>query len=1149
MTNKFAHLHNHTLYSLLDGAAKMDEMVKAAADDGQPGLAITDHGVLYGLIDFYRACKKYDVNPVLGIESYFCDDRFEKSKVRAKGDSDIDGSDKRYYHLTVLAENNTGYQNLLKLSSDSYMEGFYYKPRADWELLERYSSGLIATSGCLGGPVLQSLLYDRFDEALEKAARLQDIFGKDSFFIELQDHGLVEQKRTNPDLVKISRLLDAPLVAANDCHYVHAEDSVAHDSLLCIQTGARIEDTNRFKFQSDQHYLKTSDEMRRLFADFPEACDNTVRIAERADISIDFTGIHLPVYEPPTGFSGPTQYLAELAHQGLLERRGGSPTHSDYERLAYELATIDTLGLSSYFLIVWDLVKFADKIGCRRGAARGSVAGSLVAYALDISRVDPIRHNLIFERFINPSRVAMADIDLDFDTRYRDNLIAYTREKYGNDRVAQIITFQKIRARAAVRDAARVLGFEPSVGSKISKAMPPLMMGESTPLKYCFEEVERYKAGFDKASQLRSMYKSEPDVQAVVDVAMGLEDLVRQDGIHAAAVVITPTKLTDYIPVQKKPLKNGDEGPLTTQYEKNTIEDLGLLKMDYLGLRNLDVISECLEIIGSDPGIDETTFDDEKTFDLLRAGDTVGVFQLESKPMRALLERLRPNSIDDIAAVVALYRPGPMSSNMHNDYADRKNGRQAVEYFHSDAEPILSTTYGLCIYQEQIMEITKTFAGYTMTEADNVRKIIGKKLRDKMLAEREKFTQGCVDNGYSLELATSIFDMIEGFASYSFNASHAYGYGYISYQTAFLKAHYPKEYMAALCSSVSSKIEKTTVFLAEARAMGMDVHTPSINKSRVDFTADADGIRVGLSAIANIGGSVSGAIVNERNQNGHFTSLIDFVERVKPNAKNLESLAFAGALDEFGTRLGIASVSKEILENSRKAKKKVLPGQNSMFDTETLWTFEVPKTEFPPMMKLEHERKAIGIYVSGHPLDDQQGKTDWMMFDVLQLELGQEADVLVHVVNVNEKITRNGQKMALMTMSDQTGLTDEVVCFPHVYAKVSLREGDIGTATLKAGTNYEDKRNFIVQDFVSIRQQLEELDVAEHKIFLPEGFAQDEVAVSKLKGLLLSHHGGGTVALYVSHKTRLELSDDFRVKWSEGLENDLRDLFKSYSNK
>lgn len=1141
LSKSFCHLHNHTSYSALDGAAKIEDLVLAAKADGQNSLGITDHGVLWGLVDFYKTCKKHDVNPVLGIESYFADDRFDRTP-KGKGHSDLDGSDKRYYHLTILAENNVGYENLIKLSSDSFLEGFYHKPRADWDLLGKYSNGLIATSGCLGGPVLQELLYDRFDEGLSKAARLQDVFGKDNFFIELQNHGLIEQVKTNPQLIEIAKRIGAPMIATNDLHYVHHDDHVGHDALLCCQTGSKLSDEKRFKFQSDQHYLKTAAEMRHLFMEVEEACDNTLLIAERADVAIDFDTLHLPVFDVPDGYDSATSYLSKLAIDGLYERYG-TPSDDHFGRLSYELSVIDSMGLSSYFLIVWDLQRFADRQGIRRGPARGSAAGSIVSYCLDITKVDPLRHGLIFERFLNPGRVALPDIDLDYDSRYRENMINYVVDKYGSDHVAQIITFNIIRARAAVRDAARVLGYEPSFADKISKAMPDPVMGETTPLAACFEYSDRYSIGYGNARELREMYNSSSDVKKIVNVAKSLEGLVRQDGIHAAGIVITPGPVTEYIPIQKR----GD-GPIITQYEKEAVEALGLLKMDFLGLRTLDVISECIKLIGYDPGVESTSFNDLDTFNLLRSGETVGVFQLESKAMRSLLARLQPNSIDDIAAVVALYRPGPMAENMHNDYADRKNGRQGVSYFHQDAEPILKQTLGLCIYQESVLEIAKKFAGYSLTEADLLRKVMGKKLVDLMIEERSKFVDGCISNGYTEEFSSKLFDMIEGFSRYSFNSSHAYSYAYISYQTAFLKANFPKEFMAALCGSMIDDIDHCAIYLDEAKRMGLKIYGPDINRSSTRFTVESDGIRIGLASLRNIGQDLSNRIIEERSSNGDYSGLMDVASRVEPNSREFITLSYGGALDDFGTRLGISTVIPEVLNSFRKRKKKIDSGQIELF-SDMLDSFDIPDSEFDRNELLEKEFSVTNLYISGHPLDDFNSSTDWKVAELDQLSEGGSASVFALISSCLEKTTKNGQKMAIINIQDQTG-TREVVVFPRSYSSNDIRQGLIGVFNLKAGTDYNGERNFVFQSIDPVDDIISDENTdAAFRIFLPRGFSDNDDYIKTLKRILIANYGWTPVLIHLSTSTVLKLPRNFTVNVDEKLKTDLRNLFKEFAGR
>ncbi len=730
MADSFTHLHVHTEYSMLDGAARLDELVAAAAADGQPALGITDHGNMYGILDFYKACKAQGVKPVLGTEAYMAHDhRTERIAARGKMDDsggEGEGGKKPWYHLTLLAESDVGYKNLIQLSSRSFMEGYYRKPKVDWELLEEHSEGLIATTGCLGGHVLQAMVPkaimdphkqqvdhvsedERFDNAVKLAGRLQDIFGRDNLFVELQDHGIPAQTWSNPRLAALAKKIHAPLLATNDSHYVHREDALAHDALLCVQTASLMSDENRFKFHGDDHYLKSADEMRYLFRELPTACDNTLWVAERCEVEIEFGKPQLPNFPLPEGFETDDDYLRHEVFTGAKKRWGDVLDDRITERLLFELKVISDMGFSSYFLITWDLIRHARDHNIRVGPGRGSAAGCAVAYTLWITDLDPIEYDLLFERFLNPARVSMPDIDMDFDTRGRDEMIRYAAEMYGRNNVAQIITFGTIKARQAVRDAARVLGHDYGTGDRLAKAIPPLIMGRDTPLYACFEEHPKYIDGYKMATELREMYDSDPVSREVIDVAKGLEGLRRSDGIHAAAVVITKEPLTTYLPIQRKPEpgKPIEEAPVVTQYEMHGVEDLGLLKMDFLGLRNLDIISDALELISElrqiDLDIDNVDLTDEPTYELLREGRTVGVFQLESPPMRALMRSLAPTEFEDVAALVALYRPGPMAANMHNDYADRKNGRQPIEYLHPDAEEVLGATYGLCLTGDTIV--------------------------------------------------------------------------------------------------------------------------------------------------------------------------------------------------------------------------------------------------------------------------------------------------------------------------------------------------------------------------------------------------------------------------------------------------------------
>src|SRR4051794_23274072 len=915
MPDSIAHLHQHTEFSMLDGASRVGDAVAAAVRDGQPAMGITDHGNMYGVLDFYAECNKQGIKPIIGMEAYQAhESQSERPSRRGRVDDsggEVDGGAKLYYHLLLFAESNEGYKNLIQASSDAFLNGYYYKPRTSWDSLERYAKGLIATTGCLGGHVLQSLLRGDEQGALEKAARLQDIFGRDSLFVELQDHGLPAQRETNPKLLEIAKKIKAPLLATNDSHYVHREDHLAHDALLCVQTGSTIDDPNRFKFEGDEHYLKSAYEMRSLFAEVPEACDNTLWIAERCNVEIEFGKPRLPRFPLPDGFEDDTAYLHHLTFEGARQRWGATLPQTIVERLEYELGVIAEMGFSSYFLIVWDLIAYARRNGIRTGPGRGSAAGSAVGYSLRITDIDPIKYDLIFERFLNPSRISMPDIDMDFDDRYRDQMIRYAADKYGRDHVAQIVTFSTIKARAAVRDASRVLGYPYAVGDRIAKAMPPLVMGKDTPLYACLDEHEKFRDGYMAARELRDMYATDPDAKKVIDVAKGLEGLRRQDGIHAAAVVITNQPLTDYLPIQRKPEagKAIEDAPIVTQYEMHGVEDLGLLKMDFLGLRNLSVIENALDLIerttGTRPDIDAVDLTDQKTLEMLRRGDSIGVFQLEGGPMRALMRSLAPTSFDDVAALVALYRPGPMAANMHNDYADRKNGRKPVEYLHPDAEEVLKDTQGLMIYQESVMRVAQKFAGYSMAEADNLRKAAAKKVKSLMAAERGKFVDAVEATGYPRKLGEQWFDIIEPFADYAFPKAHAYGYGLVSFQTAWLKANHPVEYLSALLTSVKDNQDKSAVYLNECRSMGITVLVPDVNRSASDFAPAPDAERTilfGLSAVRNVGEGLVELIIREREANGPFVDFHDFCDRVDPgvlNKRAIESLIKAGGFDSL----------------------------------------------------------------------------------------------------------------------------------------------------------------------------------------------------------------------------------------------------------
>ena len=1176
MTDSFAHLHVHTEYSLLDGAARIGDIVAAAVADGQPAIGITDHGNMYGVVDFYRACREQGIKPVLGTEAYMAhESRSERPTRRGRLDDsggETEGGRKLYYHLTLLAENATGYRNLIQVASRAFLEGYYYKPRVDWEVLADHNEGLIATTGCLGGQVLQALLRDDYEGARERAGRLQDIFGRDNLLVELQDHGIPEQQRTNPQLIRLAEELGAPLLATNDSHYTCEDDAVSHDALLCVQTGSLVSDEQRFRFHGTQHYVKSAGEMRGLFRDVPSACDNTLWIAERCDVEIEFGKPQLPDFPLPDGFKDDDAYLEHLAFEGARKRWGDTLPDSVVERLAYELKVIGDMGFSAYFLITWDLIRYARERSIRVGPGRGSAAGCAVAYALEITDLDPIRYDLLFERFLNPSRSNMPDIDMDFDSRHRDELIRYAAERYGRDHVAQIITFSQIKARAAVRDAARVLGHPYGLGDRVAKAMPQLIMGRDTPLAACLVETDEHSEGFKMAADLRQMYETDNDVREVVDVARGLEGLRRQDSIHAAAVVITKEPLTEYLPIQRKPESGQDpaDAPVVTQFEMHAVEDLGLLKMDFLGLRNLDVITDTLALVEATRGevidIDNVQLDDAATFDLLARGDTIGVFQLESGPMRSLMRSLAPTGFQDVAALVALYRPGPMSTNMHNDYADRKNGRQPVSYFHPDAEELLADTYGLMIYQESVMRVAQKFAGYSMADADNLRKACGKKDRDLMQKERKGFVSGCEATGYGGALGDDLFDDIEQFADYAFNKSHSYGYGYIAYQIAFLKANYPVEYMAALLTSVKSNLDKAAVYLNECRIMGIDVGVPDINTARSDFHAlpgdqvGANGsgsghrIAFGLSAVRNVGEGLVDLLLAERDSGGPFADFYDFVERCDStvlNKRTVESLIKAGAFDTFGhPRQGLLLAHEQVIEHTLARRREHDMGVMSLFgegDSEPLFDERtvISDVEFDKTVRLAFEKEMLGLYVSDHPLSGYEvalrRRCDMAIADLADVDDGMQHTIGGVLTNLQKKWTRKGDLMAVFDLEDLGGSV-EVTVFPKTMAEHGHKLEEDAIVLVRG--RLDDRRGAVPKILCHEVEVVEMGDLPSSRpvrLRLPIDRVSRST-VEELKELLSAHPGDAEVYLHLGDRQVLRLPADYCVNPSGGLVGELRVL-------
>ncbi|TAM91954.1 DNA polymerase III subunit alpha [bacterium] len=1021
----FVHLHVHSEYSLLDGACRIEDLCRRTVEEGAPGIALTDHGVMFGAMEFYYAAKDHGIVPIIGCEAYLAPRGRKDRSVRNEA------------HVTLLAADHTGYKNLVALISAGFLEGYYYKPRIDLELLERHNDGLIVLSGCMSGLVAAPLLKNDRATALENAKIYHEILG-DRFYIEVMRHGMPEEDEINRGLVSIARELNLPLVATNDSHYLDRTDAPAHDVLLCIGTGKTVSDTQRLKFFSDQFYIKTPQEMRELFADLPDACDNTVEIAKRIDIKIPERIFHLPVYPVPEPEKTPEAFLRELCETGLVERYGAQRAASDSElreRLEYELGIIVKMGFASYFLIVWDFIKYARDHGIPVGPGRGSAAGSLVSYCLHISNVDPIRFTLIFERFLNPDRISMPDIDTDFCVERRDEVIRYVEEKYGKERVAQIVTFGTMLARAAVRDAGRALAVPLPDVDKVAKLIPSGPGGLSI------------AQSLEQISELRMMYDNSPQVRQLLDTARSIEGLARHASTHAAGVVIGKEPLTQYAPL----IELG-EGDVNTQYSMGWIEKIGLLKMDFLGLRNLTVMQNAVEEIRrtADPAFDlETvTLEDPKTFALLSQGRTTGVFQFESDGMRRYLMELQPSSLDDLVAMNALYRPGPM--DWIPDFIAGKHGRKKPTYLHPKLEPILAETYGVAVYQEQVMQIARELAGFTMGQADELRKVMGKKQVDKVPKYRKKFVAGCIANGVDETLAEKIFGFIEPFAGYGFNKSHSVCYGLIAYQTAYLKANFPQQYMAALASSVRDKTEKLVEYIEESRALGIDVLPPDVNVSQSDFSADGAAIRFGLSAIKGVGESAVRAIIAAREDGGPFSSIFDLAARVDTkqlNKRVLEALVKAGALDSLpGNRSQQLDAVEGALSSAGRAARDRELGQASLFgaleSTDGGAAVAHVLRELPPPPQSEAlawEKEHLGLYLSGHPLAEAAqalyARTGRSIRELQQCQDDEPVCVGGIIVELRKVLTKQQQQMLIARVEDTTGSV-EVVVFPKVYPAV-----------------------------------------------------------------------------------------------------------------
>ena len=1152
---------------MLDGAARVKELVGEVAKVENPrarAIAITDHGNLFGAYEFYKSAQAQGVKPIIGIEAYIApSSRHERKRVKWAdgGDDDVSGGG-AYTHMTMLARSNEGMGNLFRLSSLASLEGYYYKPRMDRELLSQYSAGLIATTGCPGGEIQTRLRMGDFAGAREAAATYQDIFGRENYFVELMDHDIEIERRTRVDLLRLAKEVNIPLVATNDLHYTFKEDEQAHAALLCIQSGSVLNDPKRFKFENDEFYLKSAAQMRALFSEIPEACDNTLVIAERCEISFREGENLLPRFPVPTGETEESWLEKEVA-RGLALRFPDGVPEEHLKRAAYEVQVICQMGFPGYFLVVADLVNHAKNEGIRVGPGRGSAAGAVVSYALGITGLDPIKHGLLFERFLNPERISMPDIDLDFDERYRSEMIRYATARYGEERVAQIITYGTIKAKQAVKDATRVLGFPYIIGEKINKSLPPAVMGKDISLEGIFNpDDERYI----EAGEVRAIYDSDEDAKKIIDTARGLEGLKRQWGVHAAGVILSKEPLLDVIPIQRREA----DGSIITQFDMGACEALGLLKMDFLGLRNLTVLDDCLANIQANKNetfaLEKLPLDDKKTYELLSRGETLGVFQLDGGPMRSLLRSLAPDSFEDISAVIALYRPGPMGANAHNDYADRKNGRKPVIPIHRElAEPlaeILGDTYGLIVYQEQVMAIAQKLAGFSLGGADLLRRAMGKKKKEILDKEYIPFQAGMRERGYSDNAISMLWEILVPFSDYAFNRAHSAGYGMVSYWTAYLKANYPTEYMAALLTSVRDDKDKSALYLSECRRMGIKVLPPDVNESESNYTPRGKDIRFGLAAIRNVGEGAVELIKKAREAKGPFSSFGDFLAKVDAqvcNKKTLESLIKGGAFDSLGhSRRGLMAIYLEALDSISETKRAEAIGQFDLFgasggDQVAQINLEYPVDEWDKRTLLAHEREMLGLYVSDHPLlgvesvlaslsdkpisaisgEENHGSTS---------DVGEIVTIAGLITGIQRKVTRQGAAWAIVTLEDLSGAID-VMAFSNTYGQYGTMMGEDVIVLVKGRVDRREE----VPKFVLMEMSLPDLNTVRKGplvITLPLARCTPPV-VERMKEVLRSHPGTTDVHLRLesaTENTLLTLDEGLKVSATASLSADLKAL-------
>ncbi len=1170
MGESFVHLHVHTDYSMLDGAARLKNLIGETARLGMPALAITDHGNLFGAYDFYKQATAAGVKPIIGIEAYVAPgSRFDRTRVRwaEGGENDISGGG-AYTHMTLLAKDADGLHNLFRLASLASLEGYYYKPRMDRELLQRYARGIIATTGCPGGEVQTWLRIGDVERACAAAAELQDIFGKENFYLEVMDHGLEIERNVRDGLLRVGERLNLPPVATNDLHYTFADDADAHEVLLCVQSGSTMADPKRFKLDGHDFYLKSPQQMRAIWdGQLAGACDATLEIAERVgDYSALFGARNLmPQFPVPVGETEESWLRKEVA-RGLERRFPGGVPEGHQRQAEYELDVVCQMGFPGYFLVVADLCAYASSQGIRVGPGRGSAAGAVIAYALGITELDPIAHKLLFERFLNPDRVSMPDIDMDFDERRRGDMIRYATEKYGEERVAQIITYSTIKAKAAIKDAGRVLGYPFALGDRITKAMPPPVMGKDIPLTGIFDPGH---PRYPEAAEFRSLYESEPDVQKVVDTAKGLEGLKRQWGVHAAGVILSREPLLEVLPIQKRE----QDGAIITQWDMGACESIGLLKMDFLGLRNLTVMDDCLENIKANRGVDLVLEDlplrDEKTFELLARGDTLGVFQLDGGPMRSLLRSMVPDSFDDISAVLALYRPGPMGANAHNEYADRKNKRKPVVPIHPElAEPladILDETFGLIVYQEQVMAIAQKLAGYSLGAADLLRRAMGKKKKEILDKEYVPFSAGMRTHGYSDGAIKTLWDILVPFSDYAFNKAHTAGYGLVSFWTAYLKANYPAEYMAALLTSVGDDKDKSAVYLAECRRMGIKVLPPDVNASVARFSSVGEDIRFGLVAVRNVGTNVVEAMIRARKEKGAFTDFYDFLRKVEAvvcNKKTIESLIKAGAFDSLGhPRRGLLAVHADAIDSFLDEKRKEESGQFTLFadlfgdamqDNVAMTVLPpIPAGEWSKQDRLTFEREMLGLYVSDHPLLGLEHvlikEADTSIVSLSEegtVEDGKVVNLAGILTGVQRRITKQGKAWASATLEDLDGSV-EVLFFPNTYELVGQYVAEDAIVVVRGRIDRRDEQARLMAMDLKLPDLTAAVPNATKPVVLqlPSSRCTPPLMQS-LKQVLSSHPGSAEVHLRLlsnGQPTLLKLGPD-RVAHSPALMADLKAL-------